>query len=183
MTHELKIWPSQFDKILALTKTHEVRKFDRPFQIGDTLHLHEWNPTSKAYTGRNVSVLVTELTRPDRFGLPAGLCVMSIRREGEPRAQVMRLAYEMERNLRLNDHKGGRKDWITKARCKLMEELRDEVKELEDAVANHGDGAEGGLDDMQAEAADVANLAMMIADDEARDGTDKLDETQKETTV
>jgi len=181
MIHEIKTWPSQFEKILSMAKTHEVRKFDRPYKIGDTLRLREWNPTTQFHTRRFVDVIVTDITHPKSFGLPSGLCVMSVRREEEPRPQVMRLALEMERKLRLNEHKGGRETWLGTARAKLLNRLHDEVAELEKAVVQHGNGVEGSLDAMQAEAADIANFAMMIADDEKRDGSDKLDEIEMET--
>jgi hypothetical protein len=42
MIHDLKTWPSDFDAILSGTKTHEARKADRPFKVGDTLRLREW---------------------------------------------------------------------------------------------------------------------------------------------
>ena len=162
--------------ILSLEKTHEVRKLDRPFKQGDTLHLREWNPTSEQYTDRHLDVQVTSITRGGRFGLPNDLCVMSIRREEEPRPQIMRLAMEMERKLRLNEHKGGRRVWLGTARIKLIEDLKVEVVELEKAIDDHIEDRGRGLAGILEEAADVANFAMMIADDKELDGTDNLDE-------
>lgn len=100
--HELKTWPDSFQAILDDIKTHEVRTFDRPFAVGDVLHLREFVPcpTCKGtrrcwgngdtedcgcasggdYTGRAAWVRVTYLTPPGTFGVAAGTCVMSVRR-------------------------------------------------------------------------------------------------------
>lgn len=71
MTHELKIWPAQFSAILAGEKTFEVRHDDRPYQVGDTLHLREWNPSPNksrpgqpiGYTGAELRVEVSYVLR------------------------------------------------------------------------------------------------------------------------
>ena len=83
--HALKTWPSYFTDILEGRKTFELRSNDRDFAVGDILVLEEWNPepllyNAKGYTGRKVRVEVTSLLQGGRFGLPPGLCVMSIRK-------------------------------------------------------------------------------------------------------
>lgn len=78
MIHDLKAWPEPFAAILAGNKTHEIRKADRPFAVGDTLRLREWDPKGEAYTGREIAADVTHLSAPGTWGLPADLCVMSI---------------------------------------------------------------------------------------------------------
>jgi hypothetical protein len=50
--HNLKCWPQFWDATERFEKTFEVRKNDRNFKIGDTIHLHEWNPDTKEYSGR-----------------------------------------------------------------------------------------------------------------------------------
>ncbi len=40
--HELKTWPESFRAVRAGAKTHEVRKNDRDFRVGDVLVLWEW---------------------------------------------------------------------------------------------------------------------------------------------
>lgn len=69
------------------------------------------------------------------------------------RGDVAVFAAAMESKLKLNDHKGG---WSDCDKHWLMTRLYEEADELCDAV-NRGVGTE-----IQGEAADVANFAMMI---------------------
>jgi len=71
------------------------------------------------------------------------------------RESVMWFALEMEKKLRANDNKGG---WATVHQGLLFSKLRIETGELYDAISDDYDG------DVIKEAADVANYAMMIAD-------------------
>lgn len=57
--HELKTWPEFFEPVLTLRKTFELRLNDRGYQVDDTLHLCEWNPAARAYTGRQILKRVT----------------------------------------------------------------------------------------------------------------------------
>lgn len=90
-THELKTWPEPFAAVLAVTKRHEIRVDDRGYAVGDVLVLQEWEPkccdetrSPFGYTGRALTVRVTYLTPGGAWGLPAGLCVMSIEKELTP---------------------------------------------------------------------------------------------------
>lgn len=74
------------------------------------------------------------------------------------RPAVHWFANEMERQLQENDHKSG---WDTLSLKWLLNRLRQETQELERAIAKGT-----GITD---EAADVANFAMMIADNSAVD--------------
>ena len=58
MIHELKTHPKHFEKVLSGEKSFEVRKFDRPFHVGDLLALNEYNPETKTYTGNSCLVYV-----------------------------------------------------------------------------------------------------------------------------
>lgn len=60
--HELKIWPTFFEQVLAGSKPFEIRKNDRGFEIGDTLKLCEWDPDKKEHTGRFCFRRVTCIT-------------------------------------------------------------------------------------------------------------------------
>lgn len=80
-THELKTWPAAFEPILRGTLTHQIRRKDRSFAVGDFLLLREWDPKREVndrYTGRAVRVTVTHISSPGTFGLPEEICVMSI---------------------------------------------------------------------------------------------------------
>ena len=45
MHHKLKIHPQHLERVIAGTKTFEIRKNDRVFQKGDLITLHEYDPT------------------------------------------------------------------------------------------------------------------------------------------
>jgi len=72
------------------------------------------------------------------------------------RASVLWFAGEMEKTLQDNDRKGG---WGQCGHRWLFERLRQEVDELESAMATVDNQAE-----VIKEATDVANFALMIAD-------------------
>ncbi len=78
ITHQLKTHPAPFDAVWHGFKTAEFRKDDRGFEIGDTLHLEEWDPATGMYTGRNMVRLITHKTTGDQFGIPAGFCMLSM---------------------------------------------------------------------------------------------------------
>jgi len=80
MLHELKTWPSAFSAVLASIKTHEVRKNDRDFKVGDLLNLQEYDIGKTAYTGRFLVVEVTYITPGGTFGVPDDMVVMSIQK-------------------------------------------------------------------------------------------------------
>jgi Domain of unknown function (DUF3850) len=86
MTHTLKIDPIPFQAVKARIKKHELRKADRDFRVGDTLHLLETVSTGAEmaagapleYTGGEDIVRVTHILRGPIYGLAEGWCVMSI---------------------------------------------------------------------------------------------------------
>lgn len=81
MQHDLKIWPFSFAAILDGRKRFEIRKNDRDFKQGDTLHLHEFVPRTRKYTGRHITASVTYLLNADDavdFGLLETHVIMSI---------------------------------------------------------------------------------------------------------
>jgi hypothetical protein len=83
-THYLKTWPEYFAAILDGRKTFEIRRDDRGFDVGDVLHLAEWDPERALNSGRELRVRVTYYVGRGAWGLPAGLCVMGIARPPAP---------------------------------------------------------------------------------------------------
>lgn len=83
--HELKLHTRWFDAVRNGIKKCEIRKADRDFAVGDTLHLREIRPGPsgqmvQCYTNRSVNVRVTHVIRYEDFpsGIPEGYCVLSI---------------------------------------------------------------------------------------------------------
>lgn len=82
--HTLKIDASQLDEILHGYKRHEVRHcHDRVFKIRDVLCLQVYDRQDKTYSGEQLRVEVTDITRPEQYGLPSNLCVMTIKLPGD----------------------------------------------------------------------------------------------------
>jgi hypothetical protein len=121
MLHELKTWPEAFEAVRRGEKTHEARRADRPFAVGDVLRLREWRPDhpelcqwdatpglTGSYTGRVLDVEVTHITR-GMYGLPSGIAIMSIRLPPAPvpadRVTAEELA-EVARLADLYEHRG-----------------------------------------------------------------------------
>lgn len=77
--HELKTWPKYFEAISENRKQFEVRKDDRGFQVGDVLHLKEWNEIQEIYTGMELLVQVSYILKGGQFGIEEGFCVMGIK--------------------------------------------------------------------------------------------------------
>lgn len=82
--HDLKTHVVSFGGILTGAKTHEWRRDDRGFVVGDVLHLREWDGIREEYTGRDAWQLVTFKTNGGEFGVPPGFCVLSVK-PTEPR--------------------------------------------------------------------------------------------------
>jgi len=78
MIHELKTWPAPFREVVLGHKTHEIRKTDRLFAVGDKLWLREYDPKTESYTGQHCLVQVSYVTSGE-WGIPNDLCVMSIK--------------------------------------------------------------------------------------------------------
>lgn len=59
--HHLKILPEYFNLVKRKTKTFEIRKNDRNYQVGDTLSLREFDSVI-GYTGRILERKITYIT-------------------------------------------------------------------------------------------------------------------------
>ena len=79
MTHALKTWPEYFQAVAERGKTFEVRKADRPFKVGETLLLQEWDNVKGEYTGDEISVVITYILRGGQFGIEEGFVLMGIK--------------------------------------------------------------------------------------------------------
>lgn len=95
--HILKCWPESFRALVAGDKRHEVRKDDRGYMVGDYLLLQEFDPEgvadcddgewewarpvtdSNRYTGETAWFRVTYKTPGGSWGLPADVCVLSVK--------------------------------------------------------------------------------------------------------
>jgi hypothetical protein len=84
-THDLKSWPQFFNPILDGVRTHELRRNDRGFSVGDYLVLHEFEPTTQQYTGRECKVRITSMTSfaepcaVSNEGMNPNFCILSVR--------------------------------------------------------------------------------------------------------
>jgi len=85
VTHELKSWPRFFEPIMDGRRTHELRRNDRGFAVGDVLILREYDPFNRAYTGRVCRATITSITSDtepcaeSRVGLDPEFCILSVK--------------------------------------------------------------------------------------------------------
>jgi hypothetical protein len=83
----VKSWPAFFAAIEAGERTHELRRNDRNYAVGDILVLSEFDVERDAYTGRSLRALITSMTSDEvpcaesGAGLSPGYCILSIRVE------------------------------------------------------------------------------------------------------
>jgi hypothetical protein len=56
-----KIWPEYFNEVASGKKKYELRLNDFLVNEGDILLLEEWDPKTKAYTGRTVKKMVSQV--------------------------------------------------------------------------------------------------------------------------
>ena len=54
MIHEVKCFPEYFAELKSGIKTFEVRKKDRPYQVGDILALNEFTPFEYEYSSEEM---------------------------------------------------------------------------------------------------------------------------------
>lgn len=78
-THELKTIQPYFNAVMTGSKNFELRKFDRNYELGDILLLHEYNPFTEKYSGKVIRKTIKYiLTNAERFGLMNGYCILGL---------------------------------------------------------------------------------------------------------
>jgi len=77
-THELKTWPVFYQAIVNGSKTFEVRKNDRDFQINDILLLREYDPETQQYTGLSIKKKVSYILGDNPFFQINGVIIMGL---------------------------------------------------------------------------------------------------------
>lgn len=85
--HELKSDPGQFECVKAGIKTHELRKNDRAYEVGDTVTLRKTEHSGVLmsqgdpllYTGDELTRTITYITYPlPWMGLKEGWVILSL---------------------------------------------------------------------------------------------------------
>lgn len=92
MIHALKQLPEYFKPVVDGIKGFEVRKNDRPFQVGDLLALNEWDAEMERYTGRSCLVYIDYILNDEAY-CKEGYVILGIK----PCEVILnRSTYEME---------------------------------------------------------------------------------------
>ena len=78
MKHELKVWTEYFEDIFTGKKKFDLRFNDRPYQIGDSLRLMEYNNIENMYTGRECVREINYILSDTKFGLKEGWIIVGL---------------------------------------------------------------------------------------------------------
>ncbi|WP_224237708.1 DUF3850 domain-containing protein [Klebsiella grimontii] len=87
ITHELKIYPEFFSAVCTGVKRAELRKNDRDYRVGDSLHLLETPRGSCHSTGEFINATITHIADVGEW-MP-GYVLLSIEREAMDRKAAM----------------------------------------------------------------------------------------------
>jgi hypothetical protein len=85
----VKCWPEFFEAIKDGRKTHDLRRNDRDFKVGDRLLLAEFDPKINCFMDQELMAEITYITSADvpcalsAGALNAGYCILSIRCLGD----------------------------------------------------------------------------------------------------
>lgn len=80
MTHCLKTLPEFFKPQTEGIKLFELRKYDRPFEIGDTFISQEFDDYTGKYTGKENHFIITYILKDvPAFGLFASHCILQLK--------------------------------------------------------------------------------------------------------
>lgn len=83
--HDLKSWSHFFQAIKSGVKTHDLRKNDRYYNVGDVIMYREYDFVNGCFTGQWLEAEITYMTDsrvPCAFSsavLQEGYCILSIR--------------------------------------------------------------------------------------------------------
>ena len=147
MKHELKCWPEYFGAVRRGEKPFEVRKWDRPYAVGDTLRLREYEPKSGEYTGDEITREVTYLL--DMTYLPgdnipkfAGYVVMGL---ADPRVEKLTAdlaAMTAERDLKTIERNAFER------RLSRLKQMLESMTAERDAMRERAEAAERDIETM-----------------------------------
>lgn len=87
MLHALKTWPGYFKAVKDGSKPFEIRRNDRPFKVGDTLMLQEYNNDGSEYTGQEYATIITYIlsgSEAENLGCKKGYCILGIKEKENP---------------------------------------------------------------------------------------------------
>jgi hypothetical protein len=76
--HILKTYPESFDALEDGSKTFEIRKNDRNYNVGDILFLKEFIPETSKFTTRWLVFHITYICKDGTWNLPKDMCVMGL---------------------------------------------------------------------------------------------------------
>lgn len=65
--HELKVHPQYYLPLFTRSKTFEVRKKDRIYQLHDILILKEWDPYTEEFTGNQLCAQISCILDDPRY--------------------------------------------------------------------------------------------------------------------
>lgn len=80
MTHVLKTWIQYFSPQEKGDKLFELRKDDRPYEVGDKFISQEFDSKNNQYTGKETTYVITYILRDaEMFGLKQGYCILQLK--------------------------------------------------------------------------------------------------------
>lgn len=115
--HELKILPQYFEKVLDGSKTFELRKDDRGFEVGDILILKEFKEgfidntkgdpveiEKRGYTGRTIVKRISYIYKgcSNGLGLRSGFVILALKDGSEADVKDILKGMILNENIVLN---------------------------------------------------------------------------------
>lgn len=79
--HVLRSWPHLFQPMMKGVKTHDLRKDDRGYKVGDIILYREYDIAVGAYTGREQQFEVTYITGRNEGQSPCAVSSVVLDRE------------------------------------------------------------------------------------------------------